>query len=661
MVFVDINIPFKSYCWAIGTTSYRPENFNLNIEKQLQLMDEFKRLPKSTEKTWQELQVSYYDFLKSKKFVKGDAARKDKDAREKTSGLVDIGLLDDERNLTQAGNALLELSLENDFKSDNKLEISKDSYIYLMQLLKTSNNVNGKIVRPFIVFIYLEARLDYLTFDEFTYLLPLCTDREMTDKIVDNILKYRINKITFDEILISVFMSMDNYKKAYNVLRENIVTEKVIGIIGMNRKSRTYDKPYYNLYRLLKKVVIKKDEKSVIPLYLAVKKLNGKAKTMWMKYLFATTVYRVVKKRKLEILRDNNIFSAKDKETFNKAFFERLHLYKMKATLIDYMDLNRRYFKTTDTVLFTDRKVVFDILPKYYFINIAEELISIAFEENYDLRNNIQIEQIAPCFAINEKILYASLSKAVGTTIESAEQAKKIVKDERYERFKKIINERFTKTQLIDLFTRFENREDEYIRRYITDNADIPTMFEYVLGIAWYLISDMQGEILEYMNLSLDADLLPKTHAGGGEADVIYKYIQTANYPEHTLLIEATLSEKVGQRKMEMEPVSRHLGDYLIKNKDKKAYCVFIATFLHRNIIQDFRIRKNAKYFDNDGSKFIDGMKIIPLQTSEIKTILEKDILYSNLYQILDTANSSSTDVTEWYEKEIVNSLLNKE
>ena len=34
-----------------------------------------------------------YKFLKNKKFIKGDAPKPDKDAREKTSGLRDIGLL----------------------------------------------------------------------------------------------------------------------------------------------------------------------------------------------------------------------------------------------------------------------------------------------------------------------------------------------------------------------------------------------------------------------------------------------------------------------------------------------------------------------------------------------------------------------------------------
>ena len=42
-------IGFKSYCWAIGTTSYRTDNFNLSIEKQLHLLRQFRELEESGE------------------------------------------------------------------------------------------------------------------------------------------------------------------------------------------------------------------------------------------------------------------------------------------------------------------------------------------------------------------------------------------------------------------------------------------------------------------------------------------------------------------------------------------------------------------------------------------------------------------------------------
>lgn len=35
------NIPYKSFCWGLGTTSFRTKNFNKTIEDQLSLLDEF--------------------------------------------------------------------------------------------------------------------------------------------------------------------------------------------------------------------------------------------------------------------------------------------------------------------------------------------------------------------------------------------------------------------------------------------------------------------------------------------------------------------------------------------------------------------------------------------------------------------------------------------
>ena len=89
--------------------------------------------------------------------------------------MVDIGLISDDRKLTEAGQALLAISRSGDFSSDNAFQIDKDSFIYFKQLLKTYNKVNGTIVRPFIVMAYVLSKLDYLSLDEYTYLLPLCT------------------------------------------------------------------------------------------------------------------------------------------------------------------------------------------------------------------------------------------------------------------------------------------------------------------------------------------------------------------------------------------------------------------------------------------------------------------------------------------------------
>lgn len=71
------------------------------------------------------------------------------------------------------------------------------------------------------------------------------------------------------------------------------------------------------------------------------------------------------------------------------------------------------------------------------------------------------------------------------------------------------------------MFDWFKNRTDDEIQKMVTDNADVPTIFEYILSLAWYKISERKGKILDYLKLSLDSDLLPKEHAQGGEADIV--------------------------------------------------------------------------------------------------------------------------------------------
>ena len=168
---------YKSFCWALGTTSFRTDNFNQTIEEQLSLLNRFWEKEGNKDQLWEannDLQARYYDFMKSEGFVDGNAGNKPKDAREKTSGLADIGLITAGRKLTAAGNALLSVSAKNDFTADNFFRISKDSYIYLKQLLKTANPIDGGFVRPFLILVHLLCEFDDLSLEEFTYVLPSC-------------------------------------------------------------------------------------------------------------------------------------------------------------------------------------------------------------------------------------------------------------------------------------------------------------------------------------------------------------------------------------------------------------------------------------------------------------------------------------------------------
>ncbi|MBP5160519.1 MAG: AlwI family type II restriction endonuclease, partial [Alphaproteobacteria bacterium] len=142
---MPIRFRFKSYAWSLGSTSFRMADFHRKIEEQLSLIHEFWAERENI--TWdKETQKDYYNFLYSKGFITGKITKdgdKAKTAREKTSGLTDIGLIDEKRKLTPVGEKLLEIVNSGDFSPDNEFQISKDSFIYLKQLIKTSCRVES--------------------------------------------------------------------------------------------------------------------------------------------------------------------------------------------------------------------------------------------------------------------------------------------------------------------------------------------------------------------------------------------------------------------------------------------------------------------------------------------------------------------------------------
>ena len=652
-------IPYKSFCWSIGTTSFRTKDFNRTIEEQLSLLDGFWRLDENSGCNWAgntDLQTRYYDYMQLCGFVDGEANNKPKDAREKTSGLVDIGLIDDGRHLTEAGKSLLRICAANDFETDNFFQIPKDSYLYLKQLLKTYNCVNTDTVRPFIVLLYALSRLEYLSVDEFTYLLPLCTNAENTLEIVAGIEEIRNGNLHQDDIILNRLMNMDNYQEGLDLLLNNEVNETLVCEIGFNRKSRKYDKPYFPLYQKLYNFYVNGDQDSFAQIYSATRDIKiGK---WWRNYLFNTTSEVAISRNPQECKNPTVFDSVNSVDEFKIAFFKTMHLFKAKATLSDYLDLNRRYVKTTDIILFEDNTVKLDIVPKHFFNTVIEDLYTKAFVESAELIYDCSIENIDSCLTLNEQVVIDGVNAELGTTVTTIAEAQNVLEDNRYTRLQHLIDTKFTNDKLLILLDYFESRNDDEIRGMVTDNADIPTIFEYVLAILWYKVSECQGKIFDYMKLSLDADLLPKTHAVGGEADIVYEYTSSEYYPEHTMLLEATLADGSNQRRMEMEPVSRHLGQHLLRTRNDSAYCVFATTFLHINVLADFRGRKNMYYYDSiDHSKFVEEMKIIPLQTSELKALILSGKTYKELYAVLEEAYNSDLPPHEWYENCIKNSF----
>lgn len=651
---------FKSYSWSIGTTSFRTSQLNYKIERQLQLLKEFWKLNPNL--PWNpNTQEKYYNFLKENNFIYGEAPRPDKDAREKTSGLVNIGVITNDRRITAVGNSIENL-LYKQMDKDNIFLISEDSYYYLLQMLKLQI-VDGEIkIRPFIALIYMVEKLDYLSYEEFTYLLPLCKNKYDVKKMVENIKANRMG-LDIDEIIKMKIFEMNNYLQAWNIFRQNYpITEETFEIIGLNRKSRAYDRPYNNVYHALVDLIFhlrhntfEERLEKYKELYNYCQKISGNTRPLWLEYLFLG--YRVnsldeefdKKFRSLDISKVKNIID------FKQDFFTNLHLFKWKVNLKEYFDLNKRYFSLTDIIKFEDEKIELDMLPKYYFKEIIDNLLDeqLLDENNYkDLfYNNVSLEKISPNYSLNIEDVIRNINSGLGTNL-TINTINSYVENEKLKAFNKLIDEKFSNDKILMLLDNIKDRNDDIVNEYVTDNATVPTIFEYILGIAWYRISNKKGNILDYMNLSLDADLLPKTHAGGGMADIVYKYDEDG-YPKHDLLIEATLSESTGQRSMEMEPVSRHLGENIKLTNNENDYALFVAPILEERIIMDFRNRKTYCYPKGNGS-YTNGLKIIPINIDILKSLIINNVKYDYIYSWFDKAYKSLEPDPVWFEKEIL-------
>ena len=660
------DIKFQSYCWSLGTTSFRVNNLNFKIERQLQILKElWNENPNVRWNGNNSIQEEYYNKMLQKNFITGEANNKPKDARQKTSGLVQIGVIDDNRHITEIGEKIIDIVEQENFKSDNIFNINKDSYLYLKQLLKLQITDNGINVKPFAVLLYFLSELGYLTKDEFTYILPLCTNREYIDIMLENIKKYRNNQKTIEDIIQNKMENMSNYKAAIDFIKGNGVNSiDEFSIIDMGRKGTKYVEPMYNffeaLYRISKKDFDEEALDTIIKFIKKQTKKNSKVAKYWKEYLRYSS--KMLTEEYLEDIKEIPLFNFKNKTEYTIEFFKVMHTAKWKATLEDYADLNKRYISLSDIVIFEDDKIELDVFPKYFFLNISKEIVNteILDKDKYNnfISTDIELNKIYECLNVNVDEIIYQIQADYPDRVVNKDSIKTFIEDEKLRRFNELIDNKFNENQLVQLFTYIENNDRSAINEYVDWNSDVPTIFEYILGITWYRFSNRSGNILEYMKLSLDANLLPKTHAAGGTADIVYEYNKTNDYPEHKVLLEATLTESTSQRKNEMEPVSRHLMREIQENDNDDTYAVFVANILQEEVLSDFRSRKNYQFRGKNSVK--SGLKIISLSIRDIIKLINIKIQYSKLYKIFDEAyKDTNINDLEWYEKLLKNKINN--
>ncbi len=110
------------------------------------------------------------------------------------------------------------------------------------------------------------------------------------------------------------------------------------------------------------------------------------------------------------------------------------------------------------------------------------------------------MSEIESTLTVTQEQLFNKAEELYGVQVRSIIDIQDFVEKERYERLNHMIDTRFTDDVLVNLMTMFENRNDDDIQSIVTNNADVPTIFEYILAIVWYKISGRQKK-LTYVQL----------------------------------------------------------------------------------------------------------------------------------------------------------------
>ncbi|MEF86088.1 AlwI family type II restriction endonuclease [Campylobacter coli] len=612
-----------------GNTSNRVKNLLYNFETQLILFDDlFKNASKND--VWSndsELQIRYLELLEQHNLLKSKNKTTHlgtKDARVKSAPLENYGLIKrKEKLITEQGYELLSLIENQSYKEINDfLQIDLISLFFLKSsFLFQKDNVKDLFLKYIKVFRYFNGSLSRDIF----YLLPLIDNF----KNIESFCECAKNGNMINEILDNNQKFKDDLEAFLKDLQEDVIDVKYFITAKGDQSAK-------NIVEALKVFLDfrQRKDKAILSNFLKSKDTKYKRfKELYLGYI----CYKIKIDDKIEQL---SHFCEGDILDFGKRFFRFIATSKIQSNLDDYLDLNKRHLRLTGIFDFSDDCVSVSIIFKIILKHSKSEVIL-----NTIAQNTISKDMLSNYFNDNEMKLLLKEFDII--TLQDLSNYKTNLDNQKLDI---LLKERFSKDKICEILPLFNDRKnDEKIFNLVTTEATIPTIFEYIIAIAWCYIDNFNKNRILEAGLSLDSEMLPKSHAVGGNADFIY------HYKDHSLMIEVTLTEKTNQRRAEMESVSRHLGNLLLSLETKvqaQSYGIFIAPYLDKNVLNDFRSRLTC-YYENNTS-FIYGMKILPLSVDDLKIILETNHTYDKLLEYFySLLGSKNTWGSKWYNNEI--------
>ena len=518
---------------------------------------------------------------------------------------------------------------------ESLLPLNSTNIVYLRQLLKLRifDNKGRRYYSPFCMAIYMLLTKERVSQDEFCEIvqgLSLYHDITDYDGFID---EYKAGDV----------IQNDTVTLPSEIDADLMIKREVFEKHFKNQKSKSAIVTYYEFYQSLYAFIDRHsadDLHRMLSVYEANKPMLNKAfgygsNIFKNKRGNRPTVDSFLKIEKLDLF----------KEPLNLAFYRRFVRSKSIDTIREYSDTTIRIFKATGLISFDNGYVELvcrDLCKCIFDVNVVKSQIMGDMESDTKAKNADEYEiSINSYFCSNHSVTaILGYSEEMIDSIISDIQAEfdgaeiniipQIIKRRRRSDFDSFVDRNYPEDRVKTLLGLFSDRSnDSIIKEEVCPDATVPTIYEYVVGLAWYYFSNKTIDLLDSFNLTLSANFEPLTHAGGGMGDiVIYE-------DKRVVMLEATLMNANSQKRGEWEPVLRHSVNLKIDEENaagREVTTFFIADSFDFNTINIWKaISSVPLQSSTDKSKFTDSVIIMPINTDELTRLMDRKNEYGEI------------------------------
>ena len=578
-------------------------------------------------------------------------------ARHYTSNLVKLGFADKYRTISEAGKNLLNGIIVRD-KLEALLPITDTNLVILRQLLKlkiyTSPDPEGnrRFYSPCLFALYMLLYNETIGINHFKQQIQGISP--YWDIFSDSKQLNNIDIITNLEKEISIPQEFDTDSKiSYEVFQKHI----------KNRKSSTIVTKYYEFYSMLFDYVQMPDDNNFIVLRDI---LLGDDNSKFEKaFGFGNAIFQCGNKLHPythEKFKEQNSKTALLTKNVNREFYKRYYVSKYIDTAKEYSDTTIRMLGATG--LFQFSKPLVELSHKEFLkivmsnYDFGENIFGTVSQEEYESAENGILSDFYKETTLTEILKFTN--EDINTILSDLRQhygdskdILAILVEENRVNLEKHIKEKYPKEKVVELLRLFSNRgNDKTIKQYVNEDATVPTIYEFIVAIAWYYISNKEISVYDSLNLTLNGDFEPVVHAGGGMGDIVVKY------PDRIVMLEATLMNASAQKRGEWEPVLRHAINLTVDSYPKKVFTLFVADELDYNTINIWRAVAAVTLASSVTGEKTEHVVIMPFTNEHFCNFIENNISDKKIINNIETSyNEIKANFDETWHDKILASL----